>query len=296
MPLSAAGPALARGSSIVSSWASSAASLALTIVDRPRASQARGPRLESVLDFAEPEDSGQAIVNSVGPSRRRRSSSLYDRNGLNASTLDVQPSAVRSDLVFVGSHRRSPCCRRAGVFGMRAVTVAVPSLASIANVASAAPLVVVKLRQPSCQIFERFAQREFVPVRRISTASAKLDLPEPLRPTTSVRPGPRFERERPFRPMPRKPSTVRDSRNAPGASAGCWAAASRAAFVARRPPRVVVVAPPAPGRSPSAPSHLPDDEQRPVVLEGARRLEPSIDDAEELRCHQDSCGGALRTM
>jgi hypothetical protein len=42
---------------------------------------------------------------------------------------------------------------------------------------------------------ERFFQRRLSPVSRISTASAKLDLPEPLRPTTSVSPGTGHERQ-----------------------------------------------------------------------------------------------------
>ena len=47
-----------------------------------------------------------------------------------------------------------------------------------------------RLRQPSRQAFGLPSQRRFVPVSRSSSPSAKLDLPDPLRPTTSVSPGP----------------------------------------------------------------------------------------------------------
>jgi hypothetical protein len=74
-----------------------------------------------------------------------------------------------------------------------------------------------RLRHPSFQTFERLAQRQFSPVRRISRPSANEDLPLPLRPTTSVSPGPGC-RLRVWRaPTPRKPSTVTERRYAPAA-------------------------------------------------------------------------------
>lgn len=52
------------------------------------------------------------------------------------------------------------------------------------------------------------SHRRSVPVMAISAASAKLDLPEPLRPMTTVSPGPgRTSRVR-RSPIPRKPSTA----------------------------------------------------------------------------------------
>ncbi len=62
-------------------------------------------------------------------------------------------------------------------------------------------------RQPSSQIFGRPAQRRDVPVRRVSSPSAKLDLPEPLRPRTTVSPGPGVRSRWAVGPTPRKPVT-----------------------------------------------------------------------------------------
>ena len=72
-------------------------------------------------------------------------------------------------------------------------------------------------------------------MRSSSRASAKLDLPEPLRPTTRVRPGPGVRSRVAFGPMPRKPSTVMaaeegDSRGGGGArrcDCGSLAASAR---------------------------------------------------------------------
>lgn len=66
-----------------------------------------------------------------------------------------------------------------------------------------------RFAHPSCQTFAlRFAQRLHSPVRASSTASAKLDLPLPLRPTTRVSPGPGCSGSAVSAPMPRKPRTV----------------------------------------------------------------------------------------
>ena len=69
---------------------------------------------------------------------------------------------------------------------------------------------VCRFRQPSCHSFAFLpAQRAVSPVRSSSSASAKLDLPDPFRPTTRCRPGPGVSPRRAGGPMPRKPATVR---------------------------------------------------------------------------------------
>jgi hypothetical protein len=50
-------------------------------------------------------------------------------------------------------------------------------------------------------------------VKAVSAPSAKLDFPEPLRPTTRVTPGSAFSGRRALRPMPRKPLTLTESKN-----------------------------------------------------------------------------------
>ncbi len=81
-----------------------------------------------------------------------------------------------------------------------------PSATSRTRICGSAPS--CRLRQPSFQNREPLSdQRTLVPVSSTSSASAKDDLPLPLRPMTSVSPGP----GRSFRalsgPMPRKPRT-----------------------------------------------------------------------------------------
>lgn len=68
------------------------------------------------------------------------------------------------------------------------------------------------LRQPCCQTAGSFAQRLRFPVSSTSSASAKLDFPLPLRPTTRVSPGPGARLSVAALPMPRKPLTVSDRR------------------------------------------------------------------------------------
>jgi hypothetical protein len=57
---------------------------------------------------------------------------------------------------------------------------------------------------------ERVLQRLLSPVSSSSSASAKLDFPLPLRPTTSVRPGPVVIGSDAGGPTPRKPCTSID--------------------------------------------------------------------------------------
>ncbi len=71
-----------------------------------------------------------------------------------------------------------------------------------------------RLRQPSCQTFVRSAHRSVLPVSSSSKPSAKLDLPDPLRPTTNVRPGPGSNCRRASDPIPRNPSTAISCRKA----------------------------------------------------------------------------------
>src|SRR5262245_12845276 len=76
-----------------------------------------------------------------------------------------------------------------------------------------------RLRHPSCQTFARgFSHRKFRPVSNSSSPSAKLDFPEPLRPTIKINPGPGgSESVTPF-PTPRNPSTVMEETYTPGGS------------------------------------------------------------------------------
>ena len=69
-----------------------------------------------------------------------------------------------------------------------------------------------RFRHVSFQALLRPAQRCDSPVRHISRPSAKEDLPDPFRPTTSVSPGPDGRSSRRDSPMPRKPCTVMPSR------------------------------------------------------------------------------------
>ena len=63
-----------------------------------------------------------------------------------------------------------------------------------------------RLRQPLRHTTVRPDQRLLSPVSASSAASAKLDLPEPLRPVTSVSPGPGRRGRVACGPTPRKPS------------------------------------------------------------------------------------------
>ncbi len=88
------------------------------------------------------------------------------------------------------------------------VTVVTPgSPSTTSSTATAGTASTCRLRQPCFHTFTRPVQRAFVPVRATSAASAKLDLPDPLRPTTKVSPGPACSRSAAGGPMPRNPST-----------------------------------------------------------------------------------------
>ena len=83
------------------------------------------------------------------------------------------------------------------------------------------------LRQPCFQTAESLSQRLRFPVSSTSIASAKLDLPLPLRPTTKVRPGRGITFKVAAAPIPRNPLTVSDCRYAP---AGVGGAVTSGAF------------------------------------------------------------------
>ena len=68
------------------------------------------------------------------------------------------------------------------------------------------------LRQPCLQTTGSFSQRRRFPVSSTSSASAKLDFPLPLRPTTRVRPGRGDTVKVAGGPIPRNPLTVSDRR------------------------------------------------------------------------------------
>ena len=68
------------------------------------------------------------------------------------------------------------------------------------------------LRQPCLQTAGSFSQRLKFPVSSTSSASAKLDLPLPLRPTTRVSPGRGVTVKVAGGPIPRNPLTVSDRR------------------------------------------------------------------------------------
>src|SRR5688572_21931973 len=70
-------------------------------------------------------------------------------------------------------------------------------------------------RHPVFQSGERPLHRLQSPVSTSSSASAKLDLPEPLRPTTSVRPGPGSKVTLVLAPIPRNPRTSSSRRYTP---------------------------------------------------------------------------------
>ena len=94
-----------------------------------------------------------------------------------------------------------------------------------------------RLRQPSCQTFARSVHRRFEPVSSISRASAKEDLPEPLRPTTRVRPGEGSRVSATGGPIPLNPSTSMAARyvavGACSGSGGLTEAFSRPSRVTR---------------------------------------------------------------
>ena len=71
-----------------------------------------------------------------------------------------------------------------------------------------------RLRQPFFQSSDLPAQRSESPVSANSNASAIDDLPEPLRPTTSVSPGPGRRPSLQVGPTPRNPVTATDSKYA----------------------------------------------------------------------------------
>ena len=132
-----------------------------------------------------------------------------------------------------------------------------------------------RFRQPSRQTAARSFQRRLSPVRSTSRASAKLDLPEPLRPTTRVRPGPGASSRVCARPMPRNPSTVTECRKTPAgvgeacAASGCGEAALPASCASRT------------SRPPSAPrTRAPH-----ALADGAVRLEPGQHDVAEAGIH-----------
>jgi hypothetical protein len=52
--------------------------------------------------------------------------------------------------------------------------------------------------------------RELTPVKASSNASASVDLPDPLRPAMTTRPGPGGSGKATFGPIPRNPCTVID--------------------------------------------------------------------------------------
>ena len=95
----------------------------------------------------------------------------------------------------------------------RQVTMAVPLIPSMTSSADTSlgpsPCRQRQLLRHTC---ERVRNRRTSPVRRTSSASAKLDLPDPLRPHTTVRPGPGLMSILLAGPIPRKPATVTDFR------------------------------------------------------------------------------------
>ena len=67
-------------------------------------------------------------------------------------------------------------------------------------------------RHPWRQTADSLSHRLNSPVSSTSSASAKLDFPLPLRPTTTVSPGPGCKLRVAGFPIPRKPLTVSDRR------------------------------------------------------------------------------------
>ena len=99
----------------------------------------------------------------------------------------------------------------------RTVTGApVPATASVTATSGAVPA--WRLRQPALALRGPSDHRCTVPVSASSTASAKLDFPDPLRPATTLRPGPGASLSTAGAPIPRNPATVTADRNTAAAS------------------------------------------------------------------------------
>jgi len=165
----------------------------------------------AALRSSRPSIADSLSCSAVGPSSNIAPSSLYERNGRYSSSDRLQPSD--SSGAFFPPARwivRVPSSASPSA-GHCSVAVAMPSPWKT-NSTRSSEVGWCRLRQPSRQTFDRVDQRRFVPVARSSTASAKLDLPDPFLPTTSVSPFPGASSSVDGAPMPRKPSTVIDLR------------------------------------------------------------------------------------
>ncbi len=163
----------------------------------PRPSQRRLRRICLGCDspkacdvVASPPDP-RLVEHSDGFPRSIDPSSEYDRNGRKESSAASHPS---SSIDRRGSPMRwhHPAdSSTSSVLQVRTTFVPPPSPSTDSStVTDGSVSVTCRLRQPSFHTAPRPAHRALVPVSATSAASAKLDLPEPLRPTTSVKPGP----------------------------------------------------------------------------------------------------------
>ena len=142
-------------------------------------------------------------LSNTAPSSEYGSSGRWDADGGVPAQAPRRAVARRPS---AGTMPRCPRARASSSHRRSTVTVPQPSTANSARTAQGCGR--WRQRQPSFQTAERPSQRLLPPVSSTSRPSAKLDLPEPLRPTTSVRPGPGGRFSVAAGPMPRKPSTV----------------------------------------------------------------------------------------
>ena len=176
-----------------------------------RASASRALRGDQLV---EAEDRGQRVVQVRRPFLEHRAELAIRKKGPEADAAAPSIRARRSpSSACPGSARSTTTPSRGAPSGHSRLIVAGVFSPSTTNSASIDAFGWWRLRQPSFQTFDFLSfQRKVSPVSSSSRASAKLDLPEPLRPMTRVRPGPGGRSRVAGLPMPRKPSTVTDCR------------------------------------------------------------------------------------
>ncbi len=139
----------------------------------------------------------------------------------------VQPREARSEGGLSWSWAAASASSNGASSSQRRETTQGPRSPSTRNVAPSDAALWWRFRQPSRQTAARSFQRRLSPVSRTSSPSAKLDLPEPLRPTTRVSPGPACSSRVCRGPIPRNPSTVTERRKAPDSAGDSRATTAR---------------------------------------------------------------------
>ena len=157
------------------------------------------------------EDRGQQFVQARGAAEEcfqltvRKERTVVDESRGPAEALDASLLLARTCTATADAAKSAPA-------GDVLCAVAGPAPSTTNSAVIFAWSGWCMLRQPCFQTAGSFSQRRRFPVSSTSSASAKLDFPLPLRPTTRVSPGRGDTVKVADGPIPRNPLTVSDRR------------------------------------------------------------------------------------